>query len=57
MEEGIGEERRSMSAGVVVLIVIGIIVAVVVVGTVVFSGVLFLWVSNFTENDGLNSNA
>ena len=50
MEERIGEDKRSMSATAGVLIVIGIIVAMAVVGTVVLSGVAFLWFSNLNEN-------
>ncbi|MCK5773954.1 MAG: hypothetical protein KAH57_09230 [Thermoplasmata archaeon] len=51
MEERIGEDKRSMSATAVVLMVVGIIVVVAVVGTVVFSGVLFLWVSSLDQNE------
>ncbi len=46
MEEGIGEEKRSMSTTVIVLIVIGALLSI----TVVFSGTAFLWFSNLNEN-------
>ncbi len=52
MEEGIGEEKKSMSAIVIVLIVIGILVGLAVVGTVIFAGIVFLWASDISETDG-----
>ncbi|MCK5773953.1 MAG: hypothetical protein KAH57_09220 [Thermoplasmata archaeon] len=52
MEEGIGEEKKSMPTVVIVLIVIGILVGLAVVGTVVFAGITFLWASSLTESDG-----
>ena len=50
MEEGIGEEKLSMSAVVIFLIVVGILVVFAVIGTVVM-GVLFLWGSSLTETE------
>ena len=51
MEEGIGEEKKSMSAVVIVLIVVGILVGLAVVGTVIFAGITFLWVGSLTETN------
>lgn len=52
MEEGIEEKKKSMSAVVIVLIVIGILVVLAVVGTVVIAGITFLWASSLTTDDG-----
>ena len=50
MEEGIGEEKKSMSTVAIVLIVIGVLVVFAVIGTVVM-GVLFLWTGSLTETN------
>ncbi len=50
MEEGIVEEKKSMSAVVIVLIVIGILVVFAVIGTIV-AGIAFLWVGSLAETN------
>ncbi len=42
-------EKSTMS---IILIVIGIVCAVMLIGTVVFTGITFLWASSFTDEGG-----
>ena len=52
MEEGTEGEKKSMSAVVIVLIVVGILVGLAVLGTVLLAGITFLWASSIEDDGG-----
>ena len=46
-----GGEKKGMSSGMIVLLVVGIVVVVGILITVVLAGVLFMWTSSLADTD------